>query len=51
MVPIVERLALLVPKTEKEEFYKVIANGVFLGDTQRHQWPVIDQTCETEHGD
>ena len=40
-----------MPRAEKEEFYKVVANGFFLEDTQRHQWPVIDQTYETEHGD
>ena len=51
MVPVVERLALQASRAEREQFFNEVANGFFSEDTQRYQWPVIDRTCETKHGE
>ena len=51
MVQVVKRLALQASRTEKEQFSNTVANGFFLGDAQRYQWPIVDRTCETKHGE
>ena len=51
MVQVVERLALQASRPEREQFYNEVANGFFPGDAQRHQWSMVDQTCETKHGE
>ena len=44
-------MALQASRLEREQFFNQVANGIFPEDAQRRQWPIVDRTRETKHGE